>query len=313
MSDKHKPQGHDQARDFSHTVTEVLQAAWRRLPPLRPGLHVVSTPIGNLGDMTLRALHTLTHADVIVAEDTRITSRLLQHYGLKKPMLTYQEHNAEAMRPRLLEALKQGQVLALVSDAGTPLIADPGYKLVREVLQEGWRVEACPGPCALIQALVLAGLPTDHFTFHGFLPTSMGAREKTLASALAQQGTHVMYEAPSRIVSTLELLAKRAPQRPLALARELTKLHEEVIRGTAMDVWTLAQTHEHLKGEMVLIVKGADEHESTTGIDIDAALIDALQSHSLKEAVAMVTAATHRPRKEVYARALLLQKRDQLC
>jgi 16S rRNA (cytidine1402-2'-O)-methyltransferase len=311
MPDHDKPLHDHPASDLSQDWAGIMGAAWRRLPPLRPGLHIVATPIGNLADITLRALHTLSHADVLVAEDTRITSRLLQHYGLKKPMLTYQEHNAQSMRPRLLDALKKGQTLALVSDAGTPLIADPGYKLVREALQEGIHVEAYPGPCAIIQSLVLAGLPTDHFTFHGFLPAGKGAREKTLAALLTQKETHVMYEAPSRIVSTLEMLATMAPHRPMALARELTKHFEEVLRGTALQVWTQAQTHQHLKGEMVLVVGGANDHDANPSTDIEAALQEALQQHSLKEAVALVTAATHRPRKEVYAQALLLQKRNE--
>ncbi|MGC1108820.1 MAG: 16S rRNA (cytidine(1402)-2'-O)-methyltransferase, partial [Methylovirgula sp.] len=204
--------------------------------PLAPGLHVVATPIGNLADISLRALATLAAADAVVAEDTRVTKTLLAHYGIATPLAAYHEHNAEVMRPHLLARLAAGAALALVSDAGTPLISDPGYKLVAEALAQGLPVSSVPGASAVLTALVVAGLPTDRFFFEGFLPPKSTARRQRIAELSAIPGTLVFFESPRRVAETLADLAAVLGPRDAALARELTKVFETVRRGKLPDL-----------------------------------------------------------------------------
>src|SRR5262245_38123197 len=201
-------------------------------PPLSGGLHLVATPIGNLRDVTLRALEVLAAADVIACEDTRVTRRLLDHYGIATPLTPYHEHNAAAMRPKILARLAAGEALALVSDAGTPLISDPGFKLVREAAACGIAVFAVPGASSVTAALSIGGLPTDRFLFMGFLPPKSAARQAALAEVKDLAATLLILEAPSRLAASLADLAQVLGPRPAAIAREMTKLHEEVRRGT---------------------------------------------------------------------------------
>lgn len=224
------------------------------LPPLRPGtLYLVATPIGNLEDITLRALRTLKECDVIAAEDTRHTGRLLQHYGISRPMISYFKFNEAKRSEEILQRLLSGQKVALVTDAGTPGISDPGERVVQAVLAAGCRVEPVPGPCALIAALTASGLPTDEFHFSGFLPHKSGQRRKQLERLAAFPGTLVLYESPYRIDKLLAELHEVFPARPLVLARELTKKFEEFARGIADELLAKLKSRS-VKGEFVVLV-----------------------------------------------------------
>jgi len=274
---------------------------------LTPGLHVVATPIGNLKDISFRALSTLAAADAVIAEDTRVTRNLLAHYGVATPLVAYHEHNAKAVRPHLLARLEAGATLALVSDAGTPLVSDPGFKLVQEALEKGVHVTAVPGPSAVLAALVVAGLPTDRFFFEGFLPHKSGPRRARLAELAAVPGTLVFFESPRRIAETLADAAAALGPRSAAVARELTKLYETVRRGRLDALAAALAAEEPPKGEIVLLIAppeagAADQAE----VDLDARLTEALATYSVKDAASVVAAATGQPRRQVYARALQL-------
>lgn len=274
-----------------------------------PGLHVVATPIGNLSDISVRALEILAGADVIACEDTRITRRLTERYGIETPLTTYHDHNAASVRPKILARLAAGEAVALVSDAGTPLVSDPGYKLVVEAAQAGHPVHPVPGASALLAALVAAGLPTDRFLFDGFLPPKEGQRKNRIAELKPLPATLVLYETGPRLPESLADLAEGLGPRPAAVCRELTKAFEEVRRG---DLAALAAYYAEAgapKGEIVLVI-GPPAAEAAEDEDVDAALARALSDHSLKDAVAAVTALTGRPKREVYARALALAKAD---
>lgn len=280
--------------------------------PVAPGLHIVATPIGNLKDITFRALSTLAAADAIIAEDTRVTRVLLAHYGITTPLLNYHEHNAAQMRPKIMKRLAEGQALALVSDAGTPLVSDPGHKLVDEALARGFRVTAAPGPSAVLTGLVLSGLPMDAFFFGGFLPTKSAARKHRLLELAATPGTLVFFESPQRVADMLADAAEVLGDRPAAVGRELTKMFEEVRRGPLGELAARYAAEGPPKGEIVVIIGGPDRARvaAEASATVDDRLRALLGAHSLKEAVALVTAQTGLPRKEVYARALLLA-RDQ--
>ncbi|HXZ67737.1 MAG TPA: 16S rRNA (cytidine(1402)-2'-O)-methyltransferase, partial [Alphaproteobacteria bacterium] len=206
------------------------------LPVPAPGLHIVATPIGNLADITLRALATLAHADIVYCEDTRHSRKLFERFGLRPRLASYHEHNAEEKRAEVLDALKDGKTVALISDAGTPLISDPGFKLVREAVAAGHAVTTEPGPSAAIAALTLAGLPTDRFLFLGFLSPKSAARREQILRVKEVRASLVIYESPQRVAATLSDLAACLGPRPAAIARELTKLHEEVKRGTLTEL-----------------------------------------------------------------------------
>jgi len=272
---------------------------------LAPGLYVVATPIGNLGDITLRALAALAGADVIACEDTRVTRKLLDRYGISTPLTPYHEHNAEKARPRLLRRLAEGGAIALVSDAGTPLVSDPGFKLVRAARGAGHAVSALPGPSALLAALTVAGLPTDQFFFAGFLPPKQAARRARIAELARVPATLVLFEAAPRIAATLADLAAGLGNREAALCRELTKLHEEVRRG---DLAKLAQdcAAADVRGEIVLVIAPPLPAQRPSLDDADALLRQALERVSLKDAVSEVAQVTGLPRRDVYQRALAL-------
>lgn len=272
--------------------------------PAAPGLHVVATPIGNLGDMTLRGLATLAAAEAVLAEDTRVTSTLLQHYGIATPLVAYHEHNAARVRPGIIARLAGGATLALVSDAGTPLVSDPGYKLVAEAVEAGVAVYAAPGASSVLAALVVAGLPTDRFFFEGFLPPKSAARRQRIAALAGVPGTLVFFESPRRLAECLDDLAAVLGARPAAVAREITKRFEETRRGLLPD---LARdfAHEEPRGEIVVLV-GPPETGAEQPVDLDAALRAALERHSVKDAASVVAAQTGQPRRVVYARAIEL-------
>jgi len=274
---------------------------------LTPGLYIVATPIGNLGDITLRALATLAGADGILAEDKRVTKILLNHYGIKTPITTYHEHNAEAMRPHILERLKAGAKLALVSDAGTPLISDPGYKLVEAVIAEDIPLTALPGASALLAGLVLSGLPSDRFFFEGFLPAKSGERRRRIRMLEAIPATLIFYEGPHRLAETLVDLAAVLGERRGVMARELTKKFETLRRGTLPELAAHFTAEGPPKGEIVLLVAPPGAAAVLDDAAIDAALAEALETHSQRDAVQRVAAELGLPKRRVYARALQRQ------
>ena len=275
---------------------------------LAPGLHIVATPIGNLGDITLRALDALAGADLIACEDTRVTRKLLDRYGIARPLTPYHEHNAAKARPALLRRLAEGAAVALVSDAGTPLISDPGYKLVRAAQDAGHSVTALPGASAVMAALTVAGLPTDQFLFAGFLPPKEAARRARIAELARIPATLVLFETGPRLAAALaDLAAGLGGQREAALCRELTKLHEEIRRG---EIAALGQAYANdtPRGEIVLVIAPPQAIEPVGAAETETMLQQALQRVSLKDAVAEVADATGLPRREVYQRALALSK-----
>jgi 16S rRNA (cytidine1402-2'-O)-methyltransferase len=297
-----KPSGREIARRYTiggHSFN-ADQAA--------PGLHIVATPIGNLGDITLRAIAKLAGADLIACEDTRVTRKLLDRYDIATPLTPYHDHSAAAARPKLLQRLAEGAAIALVSDAGTPLVSDPGYKLVRAAREAGYTVTALPGASAPLAALASAGLPTDQFFFAGFLPPKQTARRARIAELARIPATLLLFETGPRVTATLADLAETLGPRDAALCRELTKLHEEVRRG---DLVTLARSYAEtgeLRGEIVLVIAPPAALEQPSPDDADALLRQALARVSLKDAVGEVALATGLSRRDLYQRALALAK-----
>src|ERR1700738_4107036 len=295
-------EGEPAARTFSVGGT-ILTA-----PKAVPGLHLVATPIGNLGDITLRALETLAGVALIAGEDTRITRRLTERYAITAQLKPYHEHNAAMARPKILERLAEGASIALVSDAGTALISDSGFKLVREVCAAGFPVIALPGPSSVLTALSVAALPTDRFFFEGFLPVKQTARRARLTELSRIDATLVMFESGNRVQDTLADLAKIMGARDAAICRELTKMHEDVTRAPVSELADLADTLE-TRGEFVLVIgpPPADAQVMAQD-DLDNLLRSSLQRDSVKDAVAHAVELSGRPRREVYARALELAK-----
>ncbi len=270
------------------------------------GLYLVATPIGNMGDVTLRALETLAGVDAVACEDSRITRRLFERYGIATPLIPYHDHNAETARPKILVRLDAGEAIALVSDAGTPLISDPGFKLVRAAREGGHAVTAMPGPSAVLAALVVASLPTDRFLFAGFLPPREAARRTRINELAAIPATLVLFETGPRIAATLADLAAGLGTRPAAVCRELTKLHEEVRRGELAELARYYAGGAEIRGEFVVVVGPPAEIEIVAPADLDALLRDALATSSLKGAVEAVASTTGQKRRLVYQRALAL-------
>ena len=274
--------------------------------PLPGGLYLVATPIGNLGDITLRALAVLARCDLVCCEDTRHSRTLLAHFAIDRPLRAYHEHNADAERPRLLAMLAEGRAIALVSDAGTPLVSDPGFKLVRDCIVAGHRVTSLPGASSVMAAVSVAGLPTDQFHFAGFLPVREGQRRTRLAELGALPATLILFEAPSRLAASLaDLSDVLGANRPVAVARELTKRFEEVRRGSAAEVaaWAAAESP---RGEIVILV-GPPEHRDATDAEIEAALSVLLAETSLKEAARTVATRLGVPRSRAYEIGLSLK------
>ncbi len=278
------------------------------VPRAAPGLHLVATPIGNLGDITLRALETLAGVDIIACEDTRITRRLTERFGISAVLKPYHEHNAALARPKILERLAQGASIALVSDAGTPLISDPGFKLAREATAAGHAVIALPGPSSVLAALAVAALPTDRFYFEGFLPAKQLARRSRLGELAAIDATLVLFESGNRIQETLADLAAILGGRDGAICRELTKLHEEVRRAPLAELAAIADTLE-TRGEFVVVIgPPAPESAVMAAADLDELLRAQLAHGSVKDAVSHAVEISGRPRREIYARALELNQ-----
>lgn len=273
--------------------------------PLAPGLYITATPIGNLRDITLRALDVLAQADLILAEDTRVTGKLLAAYGLSKRIERYDEHAAERMRPKILAALAEGRRVALVSDAGTPLVSDPGYRLVGEAIAQGAAVHPIPGASATLAALTVAGLPTDRFLFAGFPPPKSAARQAFLQDLAGVRATLVFFEGGSRLAASLADMAAVLGPRPAAVARELTKLYETCIRGP-LDVLAADPRFEAPKGEIVVVV-GPGETAPASADDADQALREALTRLGPADAASEVAKALGLNRRELYRRALDLK------
>ena len=273
---------------------------------LNPGLYIVATPIGNLGDLSPRAADILSRADVIAVEDSRVTAGLLRHVGTKTPMVPYHDHNAEGVRPGLIARMAT-EAVALVSDAGTPLISDPGFKLVRDARAAGHLVVTIPGPCAAVAALTLAGLPTDRFLFVGFLPSKAHARAEAIAEIATIRATLVLYESGPRLGASLAALAEGLGDREAAVTREITKKFEEAVTGTLS---TLAARYADAppRGEIVIVIAPPGEAPPASAEDADVALAEALTRLSTGQAASEVAKALGLDRKTLYARALVLKQ-----
>lgn len=273
---------------------------------LAPGLYIVATPIGNLGDITLRAAEVLRECDGVACEDTRVTGKLMKHIGASKPLWRYDDHASDRDRARLIESMHT-RAVALVSDAGTPLVSDPGYRLVREARAAGIAITTLPGPCAVVAGLTLSGLPNDRFLFAGFLPVKDKARGDMLAELAAVPATLVFYETAPRLVKALAAIDAALPGREVAVARELTKLHEECRTGAPQDLLAHYSAHPP-KGEIVLLV-GPPTGDEPRVFDADALLAEALETEKPSQAASQVAKATGIDRKALYARALELRDR----
>jgi 16S rRNA (cytidine1402-2'-O)-methyltransferase len=272
---------------------------------LAPGLYIVATPIGNLGDLSPRAAEILLNADIVAVEDSRVTAGLFRHLGAKRPMTPYHDHNAEAVRPGLV-ARMASEAVALVSDAGTPLISDPGFKLVRDARAAGHAVTTIPGPCAGIAALTLAGLPTDRFLFMGFLPSKQQARAETIAEVAAIRATLVFYESGPRLSAALSALAEGLGDREAAVAREITKKFEECVTGSLTEL-AARYADAPPKGEIVIVVAPPGEAPPASAEDADAALAEALARLPVSKAAGEVAKRFGLDRKALYARAMELK------
>ncbi|MGH6820382.1 MAG: 16S rRNA (cytidine(1402)-2'-O)-methyltransferase [Methylocella sp.] len=279
---------------------------------LAPGLYIVATPIGNLGDITIRALATLAAADVVLCEDTRTTAKLLTRYGIRAKLGAYHEHNAAKVRPGILARLNQQAAIALVSDAGMPMVSDPGYRLALEAEANGIAVTCCPGPSAVSTALALSGLPTDRFGFFGFMPTKQGERGRLFMELANLKSTLIFFESPHRIVATLRDLAAALPDRLVVVARELTKLHEEVLRGKASEIADVLAARTAVKGEITLLVgPPAETARAASEEQIGAAIIQSLKSMAAGKAASEVARRFNMNRKDVYARILALKANER--
>ena len=273
---------------------------------LAAGLYILATPIGNAADISLRALETLRACDVIAAEDTRVTSKLLAIHGISRPLIPYNDHNGPQMRPKILARLERGERVVLVSDAGTPLVSDPGYKLVREAIAAGASIIALPGPSAVLTALTLSGLPSDRFLFAGFLSARPGERKAALEEVKGVGATLIFFESAQRLAESLTAMAQVLGDRQAVVARELTKLHEEVLRGSLTELAAHYEKSGAPKGEVTLLIAGPQEAAPDSG-KIDAALKAALVFMPVKAAADLIAGLTDGSRKQIYARALELK------
>ena len=286
----------DEETTPDHPATDPLAPG-----PLAPGLYVAATPIGNLGDASRRLLDVLARADGVLCEDSRVTGKLLATFGIRARMTAYHDHNEDGLRPQVLARLAAGEALALVSDAGTPLVSDPGFKLVRAAREAGHAVHAVPGPSAPIAALMVSGAPTDRFSFHGFLPKG-AARRRALEEMAGRPETLTVFETAPRLASALADIADALGPRTVSVCRELTKRYEEVVTGEAA---VLAERYEAAptKGEIVLVIHPPREAPPPDEAQVDAMLRDALAEHRVKDAAAVVAEATGLPKRTLYARA----------
>jgi 16S rRNA (cytidine1402-2'-O)-methyltransferase len=269
-----------------------------------PGLYLVPTPIGNLKDITLRALEVLAAADVIYCEDTRVTARLLERYGIRKPLKACHDHNEARVAKTIVEQVEGGKAIILASDAGTPLLSDPGFAVVREAIAHGVRIEALPGPSALLPGLQLSALPSDAFTFLGFLPQKKGERRKVLESVKQRRETLIAYESPHRIVEALQDIAEVLGRRTLSVSREISKLHEETLRGPPAAIALALADRASIKGEFVLVIGGAGEQQQASEEQIEASIAAAMVDNPAGKAAGLVARQLGLPREDVYARIL---------
>ena len=277
---------------------------------IKPGLYIIASPIGNLGDITLRAIETLKSSSLIACEDTRITRRLLSHYNINIPTTAYHEHNANIALPRLIKRLKKNEIVSLISDAGTPLISDPGYRLVQAAIAEDIPITTTPGPVAAIAALTLSGLPTDSFFFAGFLPPKQTAKKNRICQLATIPATLIFYESPRRLSQTLKEMANIYGNRPAAVVREISKKFEEVRRGTIEKLLNELNTVGQLRGEIVLIIGPPAPEKIIDNATIDSELIKALSEMSLRDSVEKIALSYDRPKREVYKRALAITSLD---
>src|SRR5437667_8181528 len=272
-----------------------------------PGiLYLVASPIGNLEDITFRAVRTLKDCDLIACEDTRHTLKLLNHYGIEKPLISYHDHNESERSAELIGRLRHGSSVALISDAGMPLVADPGYRLVAAAVAEGISVQPIPGPSALVTALAASGLPTDLFRFGGFLPPKSGQRSSVLEALKRDQATLIFYEAPHRILDTLVDVDRIMGARPIVIARELTKTHEEFLRGTARQVLEILQARDAVKGEITLLIGKAGKREATPESTTIEEAVAAFEREGLARMDAIKAVAKRRglSKREVYQKVI---------
>lgn len=290
----------------SSKAAEVRRGTGTESVRLEPGLYVVATPIGNLRDITLRALEVLGSAGLVLCEDTRVTKKLLDRYNLSPRLLAYHDHNAASVRPRVIEELSKGSAIALVSDAGTPLVSDPGFKLVEAAIQANHRVFPIPGASAALAALISSGLPSDRFFFEGFLPPKSTARKSRLSELRAIPATLIFYESGPRLAESLSDMSATLGARDASVCRELTKAFEEVRRGSLAELASNYEKAGAPKGEIVVVVSPPDEESPLDDADVDNKIKAALKKLSLKDASAAIAAETGLSRKEIYARALAL-------
>lgn len=293
--------------EIRFTDRQIDGAADLKPSQIKAGLYIVATPIGNLGDITKRALDTLKSVDVIACEDTRITGKLLNAFLIKKPMIAYHEHSAAGRLPQLLQMITEGKSVALVSDAGTPLISDPGYKLVEAAAKQGLYITTLPGASAVISALTLAGLPTNRFLFMGFAPTKTKARQDWFRAEKNSTSTLVYYESAKRLSSSLKDAHDALGTRQAAVCREMSKKFEQVVRGDLIDLAARYETDGSPKGEIVVVI--APNNQSTTAadqfdVDTEVILKKALEHMSVKSAAAFVAEITGKRKKELYRKAL---------
>jgi 16S rRNA (cytidine1402-2'-O)-methyltransferase len=282
--------------------------------PLAPGLYLIATPIGNLRDVTIRALETLAAADLICCEDTRVTSKLLTRYSIAKPLKPYHDHNAAKVRPGLIQLLRNGASIALVSDAGTPLVSDPGYRLVVEAIDQAVHIEAIPGPSAPIVAAAVSGIPIDRFLFAGFLPSKSRERQRMLEELRHVPSALIAFDSAGRIAESIKDIEAVLGNRRIALARELTKLHEEVIRGRVRDVTESLAARQGLKGEITIVIAPPEATKTVSAEDLEQALQEALEKTSPAKAAALVARQYGASRKELYALAIRrkeMRRRDE--
>lgn len=288
----------------------IIGAARFDAESLAPGLYVVATPIGNLGDITVRALATLAAAETVLCEDTRTSGKLMERFAIKTKLSPYHEHNAQKVRPAILERLQQGAAIALISDAGMPLVSDPGYRLVKEAVELGLPVTACPGPSAVLTGLALSGLPTDRFLFAGFVPQKQGERKRLFAEFEKLKATLIFFESPHRIVETLQDLGLALPGRQIAVTRELTKLHEEVLRGSAHEIAETLAARPAVKGEITLIVGPPLEDEAVSDEVLAEAIAVAIQVMSASKAASEIAKRFNLNRSDIYQLILTMKGQD---
>lgn len=280
------------------------EAACKPSPtPLSPGLYLVATPIGNAADITLRALEILKSADLVLCEDTRVSGNLLNMHGVQASLQPYHEHNAERVRPMIMKRLKQGEIVAMISDAGMPLVSDPGYRMVEACIAESIPFTAAPGPSSSLTALVLSGLPTDRFFFQGFLPPKSGARKKALAEIAAVPTTLIFLESAKRLAASLTDMSEVLGPRPAAVGRELTKFYEEVRRGPLDELAAHYREKGPPKGEITLCVGPPLPPQAPSEEELDALLADALKTQSVKQVATRFAAETGLARRDLYNRA----------